>query len=346
MSCQSLPPHNPRCCELLLLHPHRPSANHSPLAFRLSVCLPFQLFACMLLGALHCPSGFLHRTEITSHSAVFPRLYAIILAHSAHTPQLGRAVQIPRHRRRQQLLHFSRRAATERVSSLPLRRTSNQLSNSRCASPQSCPVLPRAPSLLAQPNSNTLHHILYITNRKIADQKSALLFPTGPAFPERRPAPASLTLNLSSNNPFRNRNLTPSPRSADPRMSKFPMNHNNPFLDASETAAAPTAPAPTTQAPGGSIGVARSANVAVPDDIFVRIARLLFGFPCTFDMLPARESCDGWRDRVEGDESSRLNGGGALGTGIYLWPSYLFTCARGPYRCHGGGGAPLGMTCI
>jgi hypothetical protein len=84
----------------------------------------------------------------------------------------------------------------------------------------------------------------------------------------RHSPPSGISINLASNNPFRNRNnLNPSPlNSPDPRMSRFPMAHNNPFLDANELASTSSGPS-LASAP---IGVAKSANIAVPNDIFVR----------------------------------------------------------------------------
>jgi hypothetical protein len=84
----------------------------------------------------------------------------------------------------------------------------------------------------------------------------------------RHSPPSGISINLASNNPFRNRNnLNPSPlNSPDPRMSRFPMAHNNPFLDANELASTSSGPSLASV----PIGLAKSANIAVPNDIFVR----------------------------------------------------------------------------
>ncbi|KAK4973925.1 hypothetical protein LTR42_005915 [Elasticomyces elasticus] len=86
----------------------------------------------------------------------------------------------------------------------------------------------------------------------------------------RQPSPNGLSLNLSSNNPFRNRATSPPPTTNGgvPSPQLVPPPHNpqrrmsrNPFLDASEI---PTA----APAPKGS-----NVSGGLTEDIFVRVSR-------------------------------------------------------------------------
>ncbi|CZT17146.1 uncharacterized protein RCC_02978 [Ramularia collo-cygni] len=101
------------------------------------------------------------------------------------------------------------------------------------------------------------------------------------AAPNRQPPPAGLSLNLSSNNPFRNRAVSPSPHSASALHTAFPLPpqpparpmSRNPFLDDTDFPSAP--------ARSGSVV---NNNPAVPDDIFRDLS--LLDRPNTNEAVP------------------------------------------------------------
>ncbi|KAF2160452.1 hypothetical protein M409DRAFT_29074 [Zasmidium cellare ATCC 36951] len=87
--------------------------------------------------------------------------------------------------------------------------------------------------------------------------------PTGA--PDRQRSPVGLTLNLSSNNPFRNRTTSPSPRNSpfleSPAKPPRPVS-TNPFLDDSEMTFGPTNPR------------ANNNTTALPEDLFNELSLL------------------------------------------------------------------------
>ncbi|EGP91215.1 uncharacterized protein MYCGRDRAFT_107149 [Zymoseptoria tritici IPO323] len=101
-----------------------------------------------------------------------------------------------------------------------------------------------------------------------------MAFLADPPVQDRRPSPVGLSMNFSSNNPFRNRATSPLPlpRSASPHQSTFPQRplqpsqrpmSRNPFFDPSEPERAP---------PRNKSVVAN--NFAGPDDIFSELSLL------------------------------------------------------------------------
>lgn len=94
--------------------------------------------------------------------------------------------------------------------------------------------------------------------------------------PDRQRAPVGLTLNLSSNNPFRNRTTSPSPRNSpfldSPAKPARPVS-TNPFLDDSETTFGPSRVDDATNSR------ANNNTTALPEDLFVSVLSSLITPP-------------------------------------------------------------------